>query len=324
VKGRALVTGASGFIGRHLVRELARLRWDVRVLVHQRTQEWPPGCAAFQGDITDPSSLEKPLQNVDTVFHLAAALGSSQLGRKGFARVNVEGTANLLSAARDQGSARFIHFSSAGVLGHVEPGTTAEEGTACRPQDIYDLTKLEGERLVLDQAAGGPGIVVVRPGWVYGPEDRRTFKLIRAIARRRFLLVTKGKAWQTPVYIDDLIQGVLLCADKAGSGSLYHLSGPETLTVREIVDAIAAAAGTRVPRLTLPLFPVKVAAWKLDKTFRLFHREAPLTAGKLAFFIHPKPLSSRKAMQDLGYSPLTDFRTGMARAIAWYRDNGWL
>ena len=321
---RALVTGASGFIGRHLVRELVRRRWDVRILVHERTLDWPPECEAFQGDITDPTSLEKPLQNVDTVFHLAAALGASQLDRKGFARVNVQGTANLLSAARDQGSARFILFSSAGVLGRVEAGTTADEGTPCRPQDIYDQTKLDGERLALNDAAGGPGIVVVRPGWVYGPEDRRTLKLIRAIARKRFLLVTKGKAWQTPVYIDDLIQGVLLCAEKGGSGSTYHLSGPETLTVREIVDAIAAAAGTRVPRFTLPLFPVKVAAWKLDKTFRLFHREAPLTMGKLAFFIHPKPLSSRKARQELGYAPPTDFRTGMTRTIAWYRESGWL
>lgn len=321
---RALITGASGFIGRHLVRELVQRGWQVHILAHARTLDWPQECEVFQGDITDPSSLKAPLQQVDTVFHLAAALGASQLDRQGFARVNVQGTANLLSAAREHGTARFIHFSSAGVLGHLEPEKTAEEGSVCQPQDIYDRTKLEAERLALGQSAGGPGVVVVRPGWVYGPEDRRTFKLIRAIARRRFLLVTKGQAWQTPVYVDDLIQGTLLCAEKASSRSLYHLAGPETLTVREIVDTIAAAAGTRVPRLTLPLFPVKVAAWKLDKSFRLFHREAPLTPGKLAFFIHPKPLSSLKAQQELGYAPPTDFRTGSARAIAWYREHGWL
>jgi dihydroflavonol-4-reductase len=324
VTGKALVTGASGFIGRHLVRELVRRRWEVRVLAHERILDWPAECEVVRGDITAPSSLEGPLRDIGTVFHLAAALGASQLDRKGFARVNAQGTANLLSAAGSQGSTRFVHFSSAGVLGHVEAGMTADEETPCRPQDLYDRTKLEGERIALSGAAGGPEVIVVRPGWVYGPEDRRTFKLIGAIARRRFLLVTRGMAWQTPVYIDDLIRGVLLCAEQGAAGSVYHLSGPEVLTVREIVDIVAEAAGTRIPRFTLPLFPVKVAAWKLDKTFRLFKREAPLTMGKLAFFIHPKPLSSQKARQELGYAPPTDFRSGMARTVAWYRENGWL
>jgi dihydroflavonol-4-reductase len=325
VKQRALVTGASGFIGSHLVRELVRHGWQVRILSHTRTLDWPAECEVFSGDITDPASLRGPMGRVDTVFHLAAALGASPLDRQGFTRVNVSGTANLLAAARDHGAARVIHFSSAGVLGRVEPGKAADEATVCRPQDIYDRTKLEAERLVLEGGRKeGPDVVVVRPGWVYGPGDRRTFKLVRAIARGRFLLVTRGRAWQTPVFVDDLVQGTLLCAEKAPPGSLFHLAGPETLTVRQIVDTIASAAGTRIPRPTLPLFPVRVAAWKLDKAFRLFHREAPLTPGKLAFFIHPKPLSSRKAERELGYAPPTDFRTGMGRALAWYRENGWL
>jgi dihydroflavonol-4-reductase len=324
MKPRALVTGASGFIGSHLVRELVRRGWQIRILAHARVLDWPGECEVLQGDITEPASLREPLDQVDTVFHLAAALGASQLDRRGFARVNVSGTANLLSAARENGASRFVHFSSAGVLGRVAPDEIADEETACLPQDTYDRTKLEAERLVLGKAADGLSVVAVRPGWVYGPGDRRTFKLIQAIARRRFVLVTKGRAWQTPVFVDDLVQGTLLCAERAPSGSLFHLAGPETLTVRQIVDTIAAASGTRVPRPTLPLFPVRVAAWKLDKAFRLLHREAPLTPGKLAFFIHPKPLSSLKAQRELGYAPTTDFRTGMERAIAWYRENGWL
>ncbi len=321
---RALITGASGFIGQHLVRELAARRWDLRLLVHEKTLDWPETCEIIKGDITDPASLVQPLQKVDVVFHLAAALGASLLEEKGFARINVQGTANLLQAALESGVGRFIHFSSAGVVGHVEPNQTADENYPCQPQNAYDRTKLDAERLALKQAINGQDIVVVRPGWVYGPEDRRTFKLIRAIARRKFVLVTKGLAWQNPVFIDDLIEGVLRCAENGMGGEIYHLSGPETLSVRQIVDTIAAAAGTRVPKFTLPLFPVKVAAWKLDKAFRFFHREAPLTPGKLAFFIHPKPLSSLKAQQKLGYHPATDFQTGITQTIAWYRAQGWL
>jgi dihydroflavonol-4-reductase len=321
---KALVTGATGFIGRHLVRELARKGWNIRVLIHRSPVEESEGRELIQGDITDPASLENAMTGVDVVFHLAAALGASLLGPEGFARVNAQGTENMLDAARKAGVGTFIHFSSAGVLGHVGSNAAASEDFPCRPRDLYDRTKLEGERLAFEKADAGQRVVVVRPGWVYGPEDRRTFKLIRAIARKNFVLVTRGQALQTPVYIDDLIQGVLLAADRGTPGGVYHLAGPELLTVREIVDTIAAAAGTRVPRWTLPLFPVKVAAWKLEMLYRLFGREAPLTRGKLAFFIHPKPLDSTKARRELDYAPSTDLSTGMAAAVEWYRAQGWL
>ena len=323
---KALITGAAGFIGQHLVRELDRRGWDLRILIHRRSLDDPPGLELVRGDITDPSSLEDIMSGVDVVFHLAAALGASRLGLEGFARVNAQGTENMLEAAQKAGVGTFVHFSSAGVLGHVTSDAAASEDHPCRPRDFYDRTKLEGERLALQRGESGQRVVIVRPGWVYGPGDRRTFKLIRAIAGKNFVLVTRGQTLQTPVYIEDLIQGVLLAADKGTPGGLYHLAGPELLTVREIVDTIAAAAGTGtgVPRWTLPLFPVKVAAWKLEMLYRLFGKEAPLTRGKLAFFIHPKPLASDRARRELGYAPSTDLATGMAAAVAWYRAQGWL
>lgn len=321
---KALITGATGFIGQHLVRELDRRGWGLRILIHHQSLDDPPELERVQGDITDPSNLEDMMSGVDAVFHLAAALGASLLGPEGFARVNAQGTANMLDAAQKAGVGTFVHFSSAGVLGHVESDAAAPEDFPCRPRDHYDRTKLEGERVALRKADSGQRVVIVRPGWVYGPGDLRTFKLVRAIARKNFVLVTRGQALQTPVYIDDLIQGVLLAAEKGTPGGVYHLAGPELLTVRQIVDTIAAATGSRVPRWTLPLFPVQVAAWKLEMLYRLFGKEAPLTRGKLAFFIHPKPLASDLARRELGYAPSTDLATGMANAVDWYRAQGWL
>jgi dihydroflavonol-4-reductase len=167
-------------------------------------------------------------------------------------------------------------------------------------------------------------VVVVRPGWVYGPGDRRTFKLIKAVADRRFILFTRGTTLQTPVYVDDLIQGVLLAAEKARAGEIYHLAGSEVLPVREIVGLIARAAGVQFPSFPFPILPLKTAAFILEKTFVLMKKEAPLTRGKLAFFIHPKPLSIRKAVAELGYSPRTDLKKGMPQTISWYVKNGWL
>jgi dihydroflavonol-4-reductase len=320
----AFVTGASGFIGSRLVRDLLQDGWEVRCLAHRAPIPNGERCVSVKGDITAPGNYAYALEGVDVVFHLAAALGASLLDRAGFARVNVDGTSALLETARGAGVKRMVHFSSAGVLGSVRSNTPAPEDARPNPKSDYDHTKLEGERLALQAGGQDMEIVIVRPGWVYGPGDRRTFKLIRAIASRRFLLVTRGKVLQTPVYIDDLIHGVRLCQQRGRSGEIYHLAGGEALPVREIVDQIASAAGTSIPRWTLPRGPVQAAAWGLETLFRTFGREAPLTRGRLAFFLHPKPLAVEKAERELGYAPRLSFRDGMALTLAWYRQNGWL
>jgi dihydroflavonol-4-reductase len=181
-----------------------------------------------------------------------------------------------------------------------------------------------GEQKAQLFAAEGLDIVIIRPGWVYGPGDRRTLKLSRAVAEKKFVMVTKGKTCQTPVYIDDLISGVLLCAEKAEAGELFHLAGREALTVKEIVKLIAGATGVAMPPFSLPLFPVFITAWTMEKVFSLFRKDAPLTTGKLSFFIHPKPLSIQKATKELGYSPETNFETGVRATVSWYREHGWL
>jgi len=321
---KAFITGASGFIGTHLVEELLRQKWQVGILLHKRQLPAQERLRIFQGDIRDEDILKDMFKGTDVLFHLAAALGATQINSKEFFRINAEGTTNVLKAAGAAGVKRIIHFGSAGVLGSVKENKAVGEDHPAHPIDIYDKTKLEGERTALRFAREGMDVVVVRPGWAYGPGDGRTFKLIKAVAKKRFILVTKGNTRLTPVYIRDLIEGVLLCVEKARGGEIFHLAGPEVLPVKDVVDIIGEAAGVQIPGFSLPLFPVKVAAWSMEKAFSFFKREAPLTMGKLGFFIHPKPLSILKAKKELGYSPATDFRKGMRTTISWYRDHGWL
>jgi nucleoside-diphosphate-sugar epimerase len=321
---KAFITGASGFIGTHLAEELLRRKWQVSVLVHERDLPQPQRFQIIRGDIKEDGTLREMFQGTDVLFHLAAVLGAARIDKNEFFKINAEGTENVLKAAREARIKRIIHFSSAGVLGSVKENRAVEEDHPPSPQDVYDRTKLEGERIALRYAQEGSDLVVVRPGWVYGPGDRRTFKLIKAVATRRFILPTRGTARQTPVYINDLIQGVLLAAEKARAGEVYHLAGSEVLPVREIVSLIARAAGVRFSSFPFPVLPLKTAAFVLEKTFVLMKKEAPLTRGKLAFFIHPKPLSIRKAVAELGFSPRTDLKRGMSQTVSWYRKNGWL
>jgi len=320
---QAFITGASGFIGSHLVDSLVQKKWRIRALVHKNRILQQEKIEAIQGDIGDFEILRDALEGTDILFHLASALGSSLISKDEFYRINCRGTENVLRAAREANVKKIIHLSSAGVLGSVKPNEVADEDCPLNPKNIYDKSKLEGEKVALCLANEGLDIVVLRPGWVYGPRDRRTFKLIKAIDKRRFILVTKGNARQTPIYIQDLIQGILLCAEKGKRGEIYHLAGREALTVREIVETISSVTGKKIPSFSLPLPPVKLVAWTMEKIFSLFKKEAPLTLSKISFFIHPKPLSIQKAGQ-LGFSPETSFQEGMEMTVFWHKEQGWL
>ncbi len=321
---KAFITGASGFIGAHIVRQLLQQNWQVSILRHKMDLEDLEGYRVFQGDIRDPHPLKDMFRGTDILFHLAAALGGSRINKREFFHINAEGTQNVLAAAAAARVKRVIHISSAGVLGSVKENRPVEENYPPSPQDFYDNSKLQGEKIALQFAKKGGNIVVIRPGWVYGPGDHRTFKLIKAVATRKFLLVTRGTVRQTPVYIDDLVKGILLCSEKGKTGEIYHLAGKESLTVKEITSSIAQAAGVSFPQFPLPIFVLKATAWKLETAFLLLGKEAPLTKGKLAFFIHPKPLSIRKASTELGFAPQWDFKTGIATTVSWYREHGWL
>jgi len=321
---RAFITGASGFVGTHLVKKLLKNNWSVRILIHKNSIHDSKNCEVFVGDISEKNVLEDALRDVDVLFHLAAALGGSLIHKNEFFRINAAGTQNVLDTAFNAGVKKAVHFSSAGVLGAVKNNNVADEVYPANPISAYDQSKFEGEKIALNHAKEGKPVFVIRPGWVYGPGDRRTFKLIRAIARKKFVLVTRGLKHQTPVFIDDLLQGVLLCVERGRFGEIYNIAGDEVLSVRQMVENIAAATDSTIPKLTLPLFPMKVAAWKLEKAFRLFKKEAPLTTGKLAFFIHPKPLSIQKAARELGFVPQTLFQKGIAQTVNWYREQGWL
>ena len=320
---KAFITGASGFIGTHLARQLLQQNWQVSILRHKRDLEGLEGYQVFHGDVKDFHSLKDMFKGTDVLFHLAAALGASRINKKEFFAINVQGTENVLKAAADAGVERMIHFSSPGVFGSVKENKAVGEDHQAHPIDIYDKTKLEGERAALRFARKGMDVVVIRPGWAYGPGDNRTFKLIKAVAKKRFILVTKGNTQLTPVYIHDLIKGIMLCAEKSKGGEIFHLAGPEVLSVKDVASIIGEAVEVRIPRFSLPLFPAKVVAWSMEKAFAFFKREAPLTMGKLGFFIHPKPLSIQKAKKELDYSPETNFQKGMQTTISWYRDHDW-
>lgn len=320
-----LVTGGTGFIGRHLCRRLLAEGCRVRVLCRCADLGDLAGrVEAATGDVTRPETLPAALAGADAVFHLASALGATPFGPQGFQAVNAGGTRNLLAAAGAAGVRRIVHCSSVGVLGGVRGGPATEDAPL-RPEDDYERSKAEGERIARREAAAGLPVVIVRPGWAYGPGDRRTFKLFRAIARRRFFFVGDGSTRTHPVFIDDLVAALALCRSAAlAPGEVLTLAGDEIVTVEELCRRIAAALGVPLTRIHVPPEPLRTLAGALEALFKAAGREAPLTRAKVDFFLKDRAYDTTKARRLLGFAPRVRLEEGLALAVAWYRSRGWL
>jgi dihydroflavonol-4-reductase len=327
--GRCLVTGASGFVGSHLALALAEKGFSVRGLVRHDASRTASelrtaGIEIFRGDITHAETIDPAVRDCATVFHAAAVLGPANLDRSIYQAVNADAVTTMIQACRNSGSVtRFVHLSSVGVLGNIPHNTRADEGTPPRPQDIYETTKLDGEERVLKASRQGFPAVIVRPGWVYGPGDTRTLRLFRMIARRRLLIIGKAQNKQHPVFIDDLVNGIILAAQTEGiEGRVYHLCGPDILTVNDLCHTVASAAGVSLISLRPPVWSVRAPARLIGVLWSLFSADPPVDHRKADFFILNRAYSIQRARKELNWNPKTRFEDGIRRTIDWYRENG--
>jgi nucleoside-diphosphate-sugar epimerase len=327
--GRVLVTGATGFTGGHLARSLQRRGYAVRALARNPAQPaaealQQAGIEVVKGDLTDSRDVHTAVRNCRDVYHIAALYRSARHGARAYWRVNVQGTENVLAAAREHGCRRVVHCSTAGVHGEID-AIPADETSPLKPGDIYQQTKLEGERAAQRAIADGLPGVVVRPVGIYGPEDTRFLKLFRAIHTGRFRMIGPGDVMYHLTYIDDLIDGIILAGESPeGEGQTYLLAGPRYTTIHELAQQVAMAVERPLASRHLPLAPVKAAATACEYACRSLRIEPPLHRRRLDFFTKDRAFTSDKAKREIGYSPRVDLAEGLRRTAQWYFDHGYL
>jgi nucleoside-diphosphate-sugar epimerase len=317
---KVLITGAGGFIGSHLVDSQLAQGHDVRALdLHLdllQHQSANPRLTAMRGDITDENTIKQAVDGIDIVYHLASAHLDVSLSDEHYRRVNVGGTLSLLEAARQAGVKRFVHCSSVGVIGDVET-PPADETTDCHPTNIYERTKLEGEReaLAYCRRTNFP-VVVMRPAWVYGPRCPRTSKLMRTISKGRFFFFGDGQNMRHPVYISDAVKGLELCASAEGvNGEVFIIAGEHAVPVAELVKVMSEELGVRSPKLHLPIPLGLLAGYSLEVAFKLIGKQPPFSRRSLDFFLKHNAYSIEKAKRMLGYHPQVNLRMGMQKTI---------
>jgi nucleoside-diphosphate-sugar epimerase len=323
----ALVTGATGFTGGQLAIGLRKRAYQVRALVRPGSSVETingHGIELCEGQLVSADDVNRAMEGVAVVYHIAAAYREAKHPDSYYFDVNVGGTRNVLEAARAQGVARVVHCSTAGVHGEVSAIPT-DEKAAINPGDVYQMSKLEGERLALEEFRKGLPGVVFRPVGIYGPGDTRFLKLFRTIDKGQFKMFGSGEVLYHLTYIDDLVDGIVQCGEVPEAvGEVFLLAGPRYTTLNELVEKVAAALGRRPPRGRLPLWPLLTAAVLCEAACRPLGIDPPLHRRRCDFFTKDRAFTSEKARRMLGYDPKVDLATGLKRTVDWYRRVGLL
>lgn len=322
------MTGGTGFIGRHLVSTLRRGGTRVRVLARRAdAASWVTqlGAEPVVGDLLDEAAIRRAASGVRAVFHLAGRLFSPGVPAHEYERLHVESTIALMNAcARLDRLDFFLLCSTTGVHGPTGGALPGEDDSG-RPQNAYESTKARAEQLATEMARRtGLPLSIARPGLVYGPGDRHLLGLFRAIRGRYYRVIGPGENRFHPIYVDDVVQGLLLCASAAGTSCrTYHLVGPHPVTMRELSDAIGAAVGRTVPRMHLPT-PLAFAVAAAFEALPVSRRLLPLTRSRVQFMTQDRAYDGSRALRELGFAPRVDLSTGLSRTVAWYEENGLL
>ena len=326
---KALVTGATGFVGSHVARFLAGQGAELRLLVRPTSLTANlEGIAAERvtGDLREPESLRTAMAGCEAVFHVAADYRLWTREPHEMYRSNVEGTRNVIRLAREAGVRRVVYTSSVATMGFSSNGHLADENSPVGLGDMighYKRSKFQAEQIALEAGRSGADVVVVNPTTPVGEQDIKptpTGRIIVDFLKRKF-----------PAYVDtglnlvdvgEVARGHVAALEKGRRGERYILGG-ENLTLKQILDKLAGITGLASPRVKLP-YAVALATGVVDTavTGLLLRREPRVTVDAVRMGRKKMFVSSAKAERELGWK-LVPVEDALRRAVGWFRSHGY-
>lgn len=324
---KALVTGANGFIGSHVVEALIAKGDDVRCLLRPTSdRRWLEGldCEEALGALDDGDSLARAVAGIDVVYHCAGATKARKAEL--LYRVNAEGTANLADACLARGTPpRLVYVSSQAAAGPCAAGGARRETDDCTPVSDYGRSKLAGERVLAKRAAELP-FVVIRPSAVYGPRDKEMYLFFKFVSRGIEPALGWDDRYLSLCYVTDLVEALVLAGgrDRAG-GEVYFIAHDEIWDWRGVSRQTAAALGVRTRRVRVPKVVLFGAATIAELAATLSGKVATLNRERARVMLEELWLCDiSKAKEELGFVPRVGFAEGAKLTTAWYRERGWL
>ncbi len=328
--GKVLVTGAAGFTGKALALRLAELGYSVRGTVRPDGNRdisdlERAGIEVVEADVGNPADVSRILDGIDYVFNIAALFRRAGVPDAEYYRINRDAVKYLLEESIASGVKRFVHCSTIGVCGHIS-NPPADEDTPYNPGDIYQITKMEGEKLALEYFRSGKlSGMVIRPASIYGPGDLRLLKLFKMIGRKRFIVIGNGKPTFHMVYIDDLVNGFIrgMVAEDV-NGEVVIVAGEKFISLNLLFSIIAEKLGVSAPRIRVPAWPVQLLGTVVEKVCIPFGVEPPIYRRRVDFFTKSRAFCIAKAKSMLGYQPQVSVEEGVRRTAEWYKEEGLL
>ena len=326
---KILVTGGTGFTGSALVLRLLGLGHSVRSLDYQKGVFFNDiknaGGELVTGSITDADLVNKCTEGVEFVFHLAAAFRELNVSTEHYFNANVNGTRNVMSAAREKKVKKVVYCSTQGVHGHIKnpPG---DENSPILPEDYYQQTKYEGELVAQEFIREGMNVTIIRPTAIYGPGDPGRFRMIyQRVNKGFFPMFGKGDTFYHPVYIDNLVDAFLIVMDpEKGRGETYIIADEEYVTIKDLVRRVGQAMGVDVKIQHFPILPLIVAGHVCEKVCKPFGITPPIFPRRVDWYRQVRAFRIDKAKQDLGYRPRIGLDEGLKMTADWYRREGLL
>jgi 2-alkyl-3-oxoalkanoate reductase len=317
---RILVTGAHGFLGRALVRRLRESGAALRLFLRRPGQTAPSDdIHVVYGDLGNPEAVDRAVRGVDTVYHVGAAMKG---GPFEFHGGTLWGTRNIVDACERHGVRRLVYVSSMTVLDHAghQPGDPANEASPCEPhanwRGLYTQTKLEAERIVIEAAEENRiRAVILRPGQIYGPGAEKVPPGGTIAIAGRWLVVGAGDRHVPLVYVDNVVDAMLLAADAdVPNGSIFQLVDPEGITQKAYVDHVRRS-GRLVRVWYVPEWLLVCAGWGVELLGKLLKRSVPLTPYRVRSIGPMWPCDCTQAHTLLGWKPRVSIGEGMHRTF---------
>lgn len=328
---RIVVTGATGFVGRHFVEAALSGGHQVSALYRPTTPDklalmhelQARGVAFHAGELGDLRSLRAAMRGSDCVGHFASAFRETGVSDEYFLATNVAGTRNAVEAAAAEGARRFVFVGTAGIYGSVVPGVV-DETAAVNPQNIYERSKVEAEKVLREvSAAQGIDYAILRPAVVYGPHDERLIKMFKAASRGRFPLFGSGRGRRHMVYVGDVAEAVLrACLLPAAKNQEMIVAGPRAAPLREILDVLARALDRPSCGPRLPLGPMLALAAVTEDVCGRLGVKPPIYRRRMDFYLNDAAFDCSRARRVLEWTPTVDLMEGFHRTLDSYRKEG--
>ncbi|MBA3029857.1 MAG: NAD-dependent epimerase/dehydratase family protein [Desulfobacteraceae bacterium] len=325
-----LITGATGFIGPHLIRRLTSEGHRCKCLARKGSESKIPeipGVTLITGDITEPETLVGIAEGTDCVLHLATIghMSNFTVTEEMFESINVQGTINIMNEAIHSGVKKIVHCSSTAAMGICDeiPST---EYSICKPHHPYGRSKLKAEKEILRMVKESSlPAVIVRFSMVYGPgEPRDMLKIIR-LKKKGLLPKIGSKPKLTPlIHMEDAIQGLLLASQKGRIGEIYLITNPKPEPFDDIVKFIQEGLGSSKPSIFIPEWVALSMATLIEKTFSLMKMNPPVSRKNIESTLADRVFSIKKAQLELDFHPQINPNAGIKEMVDWYLKNGWI